>query len=400
MTVYGAVKIGRITLTEPPEADEVAGQDGRVITLQSQDVSEKLGSQTLARARAEGLLAYEGMVVPCTWDAQPHRNGWYRVTSPRALEFTWHDHTDARWEVDLERVGRDAEVEVESRLTGGNRAHIAAATAELWHAPAVGANTYYVGSSTPGYVDRVSADGTVRVYRSIPAATHPRWAVTAATALLGAATITVNSVVPTGLTCDDTPTSWLLSNGLIRIAPLASGQTFTVTTYSGSAWGTAKTWIVRRNGATLTGAAHVTITRNDPSTAAIRLTWDHAPGRSTMDLLLKRGARHFEMVLRSHSVLEWQVDDGSSGNGDYTTLTSGGYSTAVNADADGNKWAIGTPVARSSTPYLGLYSVVPVFPAFVGVVKGGASAVAGDTAAHINAQYLGTPTEVERVVRR
>lgn len=398
MTVYGALRIGRVTITESPEVEEQAADDGRTVTLAGQEASEKL-TQAAARVRAEQLLAYRGVVVPCAWELQSHRDGWYRVTDVRAAEFTWHDHTDIRWGVSLERIGRDAEIEIESRLTGSSRAHIAAATAELWHAAPVGAGTYYVGSSTPGYVDRSSADGTVRVYRSIPANTHPRWAVPASSALAGASSVTVNGSTMAGLTCDDTPTSWLLSNGLIRVAPLTAG-TITITAYTGSAWGTGKTWKIWRNGAALTAAAHVTILRNDPCTVVIRLTWDHAPGRSTLDLTLKRGARHVEMLLQSHAVTSWQVDDTIAGNGNATALASAGYVESVNADANGNKWLVGTPVAVSNTALCGIYSTVAVFPAFVGVVKGGASAVSGDTAAHVNAQYLGTPIEAERPVRR
>ena len=46
-----------------------------------------------------------------------------------------------------------------------------------------------------GYVDRTGSGGTVRVYRSIPAATHPRWAVPASTAYTGAVQVTVDGRV-------------------------------------------------------------------------------------------------------------------------------------------------------------------------------------------------------------
>ena len=404
MTVYGPLTIGRLTLTEDWQITEKAGTGGRTVSLAGQEASVALAdSQAATRERAEGILAYQGSVVPCVFTHQAHRNGWYRVNSPQVDEQTWNEHTLTRWRVDLERVGADSEVEVESRLIGGNRTHASAATAELWHAPAVGANGYYVGTSTPGYVDRVGEGGTVRVFRALPAATNPRWAVPAASALGGAVSVTVNGILRMGLTCADTPASWVLSNGLVKVEPRTSAGTLRVTSYLASAWGTAKVFDIKRGTTSLGAATHVTVLRNDPCESVIRLVWDHAPGRTTVDLSLKRGSRFVALHAQQYEATNaLRVDDNAGGGTVTDQLTAAGYIASTTSDGDGNRWVLGTPVASAAAGTFGFAASVAArsLPAYVGVVRGGASPAAGDTAAQVNAQYLGTPAEAERVIQR
>ena len=158
MTVFGDITLGRLTLTEGPIVAEKGG--GRSLSLAGMEAVPPLASQAAVRARAEGLLAYVGACVPVSFTHQSHRDGWYRIDSASADETTWHDFTAVRWKLELDRLGLPAEVEVESRLIGGNRQHVSAATAELWHAAPVGADSYYVGTAAPGCTPwRSSASG-------------------------------------------------------------------------------------------------------------------------------------------------------------------------------------------------------------------------------------------------
>lgn len=404
MTVWGPLRVGRVTVTEHWQATEkTTNQGGRGLTLAGQEAAVVAGTQTAARDRAEGLLAMLDTVQPVAFTHQSHRDGWYRVTSAQADETTWHDHTDVRWRLDLDRVGTDSEVEVESRLTGGNRAHASAAVAELWHAPAVGHSAYYVGASTPGYVDRVGADGTIRVYRSVPAATHPRWAVPVAAALAGAVSVTVDGTVLAGTTCRNTPTSWSLSNGLLRVEPRTSAGTLRVTSYLTAAWGTPKVYDLKRGATSLGAAQHVTVLRNDPCEAVIRLTWNHAPGRTVADLTLTRGARHVGIYAQQYAApTALRIDDTLGAGTVNNQLTAAGYIALTTSDADGNGWVIGSAQASTAAGTFGLAATVAAtgLAGYIGCVRANASAVAGDTAAQVNAQWLGTPAQAERVIAR
>jgi hypothetical protein len=372
--------------------------------MRGQETSEVAGgSQATSRDRVEGLLAYLDAVVPVTFTTMAHLNGWYRVTDVRVDESTWGTHTDTRWELSLDRVGAESETEVESRLTGGARTHASSAVPELWHAPAVGHDSYYVGTATPGFVDRVGADGTVRVYRSVPSSTSPRWACTVGEYLVGAATVTVSGVVRAGVTCPDTPASWTVSNGIIKVEPRTSTGTLLVTSYLTSGWGTAKAFDIKRGTTSLGAASHVTILRNDPCEVVVRLTWDHAPGKTMADVTLKRGARHVGLYVQQYAVASsLRVDDNAGGGTVSDQLTAAGYIASATSDSDGNRWVIGTTLAAGAAGTFGLSATTPAaaLPAYIGCIRGGASPASGDAAADVNAQYLGTPTEAERLITR
>lgn len=401
---YGPLKVGRVTLTGPWEIPSKSG-DARTLTLAGQEAVSTFSAPTQAqlRAKAEGLLAQAGRVVPVVFTGFGNLDGWYRVGSPSAEESTWYDITIIEWSLDLTLVGRDGDVEVESRLVGGNRIHATGAAAELWHAPPVGADSYLAGSGSPGYVDRTSADGTVRVFRAIPASTNPRWGVAGSGYLAGAAQVTVNGDLMTGLSTVDTPTSWQASNGLIRVEPRTSAGTLRVTSYLTSGWGTPKVFDVKRNGVSLGAAKHVTVIRNDPAEVVLRLTWDHAPARSTLDVAVKRGARHASLAAQQSNVAgAWRIDDNAGGGTVTDQLSAAGYIASTSDDADGNRWLLGTVVAATAAGTFGFVAsaAAAALAGFVGVVRSGASAVAGDTAAQVNAQFLGTPSETERVIAR
>lgn len=401
---YGALTVGRVTLTEPFEVSAKTG-DARTLTLSGVEADETFHHPTQAqlRAKAEALLAYAKSVVPVTFAGFPLLDGFYRVGAPGADETTWYDQTFVEWALDLTLVGRQSEVEFESRLVGGNRTHVSAAVAELWHAPPVGADAYMLGSTSPGFVSRVGETGTVKVFRALTAATHPRWGVSPAGYLSGAASVTVNGSLLTGRTCEDTPASWVLSNGLVRVEPRTTAGVFRVSSYLSSAWGAAKVFDVKRNGVSLGAAQHVTVLRNDPCECVIRLTWDHAPGRSTVDVSVKRGARHAALTCQQSNVAgAWRIDDNGVTGSVTDQLAAAGYIASAANDGDGNRWLIGTTVACTAAGTFGLVASSPaqVLPGFIGVVRGGASPAAGDAAADVNAQYLGTPAESERVIAR
>lgn len=397
------MRVGRVTLLERPAAEESADRDGRTVRMLAKEWGRVLGN-SVPRTRGAGLLGHAGQVVPVAWTLQPHRDGWYRVDGPSAIEVTQDDGWSAvKWEADLALVGLDADVEVESRLTGGDRTHASSATAELWHAPAVGADSYYVATSTPGHVDRVGADGTVRVYRSLPAGVHPRWSVPAATALDGAVSVTVAGVLQTGQTGPDTADDWQLSNGLLRVEPRTASGTIRVTSYLASAWGTAKVFDIKRGATSLGAAQHVTILRNEPCECVIRLTWAHSPGRTVADLTLARGARHVGVYVQQYAAPSaLRIDDNGGGGVVSDQLAASGYIERQSADADGNFWVIGSAVAATAAGTFGLAANVAALglPAYIGVVRGGASAAAGDGAAQVNAQWLGQPAQAERIVHR
>ena len=240
-------------------------------------------------------------------------------------------------------------------------------------------------------------------YRALVAGGNPRWGSSVAGYLAGAASVTVDSALLTGLTSADTPGSWHLSNGILRVGARGSAGTLTLTSYLTSSWGTPKVFDLKRNGVSLGAAQTVTVLRNDPSECVVRLTWDHAPARSTVDLSLKRGARHVAVTCQQSNVAgAWRVDDNGAGGTVTDQLTAAGYIATTSNDADGDRWVMGTGVACAAAGTFGFVASTPAqaLAAYIGCVRGGASPAAGDAAADINAQWLGTPAETEKVIQR
>ena len=401
---YGPLTVGRLVLTEPWEVT-VKASDGKTLALAGQEAVTTVASPTQVqlRDRATALVDYEGRVVPVTFAGFPHLDGYYRVGTPGYTESTWYDQTVIEWDCDLTLIGGPGSVEFESRMVGGNRPHVSAAVAELWHAPPAGARAYMVGSASPGYVDRAGETGTVRVYRGLPAGGNPRWGSTLAGYLAGAVSVTVNSTVLTGVRAPDTPGSWHLSNGVLRVAAREATGTLRVTSYLTSGWGTSKVFDIKRNGVSLGAAQSVTVLRNDPEECVVRLTWDHAPARSTLDVALKRGARHVALCASQSNVSGvWRIDDNGGGGTVDDQLAAAGYIASAADDGDGNRWVIGTGVACAAAGVFGLAATTPAqtLAGYVGCVRGGASPAAGDAAAEVNAQWMGTPAESERVIQR
>jgi hypothetical protein len=89
-------------------------------------------------------------------------------------------------------------------------------------------------------------------------------------------------------------------------------------------------------------------------------------------------------------------------SGEAGTNAVAGYVTATGNDGAGNRYVIGsasTFTADTTNGGISASSVVGL-DAFVGVQAGGASALAGDTAADLFSCYIAAPAETVQAVRR
>jgi hypothetical protein len=250
------------------------------------------------------------------------------------------------WKVSLDRIGSDAETDLQSRLTGAVRLNDFALTGERWHAPPIGHYGYYTGATNATTMTRTGADGTITVYRGVPANVSPRWGCVPTAYLAGRvrATTTGGQEVY-GVDVPLAATGWSLTNGLINVT---SGGTATldVQTYSGGAY-RSKLWNVSVAGSasSITTWDGATLLRNDPEMIVLRLTKGLNPGRATLDLTLRRGSRTVEGYLQvgtANTLCAYRSTAEAA-----TNNTS--YLVAVSDDADGNAYACGS--ARTFTAH-------------------------------------------------
>lgn len=397
---WGDLTIGRIPLRETFVATE-AGGDDRSLDLEGQESFPPL-TRAQVIARHDGINALiPGQVLPVTFTDKSERNGYYAVkTSSATYTEQRTELVTSDWKVSLDRVGSDAETDLQSRLTGAVRLNDFALTGERWHAPPIGHYGYYTGTTNATTMTRATADGTMTVYRGVPANVSPRWGCPPTSYLTGRVKVTTTGGQEVyGVDVPLAATGWALSNGLVNVTPSASA-TFDVQAYTGGAYHS-KLWnvSVAGSGSSVTSWDGATLLRNDPEMAILRLTKGLNPGRATLDLTLRRGSRFIEGYLQTGTAATLAAYRSTLETN--TSFAASGYVTATADDSDGNRFAVGS--ARTFTAHTNggvTKSAATAMDFWIGVAAGGGSAVSGDTATDLRNQYAACMPEAIYGVRR
>lgn len=393
---WGTITLGRISLRETVTVSETGGDD-RKLSVQGQESTPPLTRTALVAAHDNLLGTQSDVVLPVTWTDKPERNGYYNVTSVSSDLTDWQGEVvTSSWKLDLTRIGLDNETDLQSRLTGAIRANDYGLTGERWHAPPIGHYGYYTGTTQPSTMTRASADGTITVYRSVPAGTSPRWGCPPTSYGNARVRVLSDGTERVGVNTTMSASSWELSNALVRVRP--SGSSLEVAAYDGSAWET-KNWNITVASSAVPSWDAVTVLRNDHETGVVRLTKSRTPGRATLDLTLRRGARFVEGYLQADT--SGTISAALATLENTTNVASAGYVVATSNDAAGNKYTAGSAhnftahasggVSKASTVTLDFY---------LGAVVNGSSAVSGDAATDLRNQYIAALPERVYGVKR
>lgn len=392
---WGTFTIGRLSLRETVTTNETGGA-ARKVSVSGQEASPPL-TRAQVLARHDGLLALpEEQVQPCTWTDKPERDGYYLVSSVSAeLEDRQGEVVTTGWKLDLERIGTPNAADLQSRLSGTVRANDHALTGERWHAPPPAAYAYYAGSSTPSAGTRTTADGyAITVYRGISAGVSPRWGCPPASYGVGRARVLSDSVETTGSDVLVSASGWELQNGLVRVR-LVSGS-LEIASYDGTTWDT-KAWTVGANSTTITTWDSATVLRNDFECCVLRLTKSRTPGRTTLDLTLRRGSRTVEGYIQNDVSTTLAVYL----TGSEATTSGTGYVVATSTDGSGNKYTAGSAKTFSTHANGGVSkAAVTVLDWYAGAVINSASPTAVDAATVLRDHYIGALPESVSGVRR
>jgi hypothetical protein len=415
---YGSVLVGRVVLREATElATESWSGSDRVLAITGQESNPPQTPVELAQLQ-DDLLSLPGRFVPVIFTNKADRNGYYWVQDAAADLTNWGDNDviTCRWKVTLARAGSDSDLDVESRMSGSaTRNNSFGATGTRWHSPPIGHYSYYAGGGVvPSIVTRTGSDGAQAVYLGLTPTVNPRWGCAVADYPKGRVRfLDSDSTERSGITLSLGPTGWALHNGLCRVtlagAAGVSGSNGTigasgvgvlnVAAWDGGAWA-GKDWDLLRDAASLGAPLGCTLLRNDYEAVLVRLMWQNnpGPGRTDLDILLRRGARFAELWMQSSTSATCRIARATVEVG---TSTSG-YVTATSNDADGNKYFLaGAGSFTADTGNGGASRSSSTGGDFaVGAVLGGSSAVTGDVAADLYKQYLGAPSERVQGVRR
>jgi hypothetical protein len=400
---WGDITLGRIPLRETFTATESGGGD-RSLDLEGQESYPPL-TRAQVIARHDGINSLiAGQAIPVTFTDKPERNGYYTVKTA-ASTYTEHlnETVTADWKVSLDRIGSDAETDLQSRLTGAVRLNDFSLTGERWHAPPIGHYGYYTGTTNPTTMTRTGADGAITVYRGVQANTSPRWGCLPTNYLAGRVRVTTTgSQEVYGVDVPLASTGWSLANGLVNVTWSSSaGGQLDVQSYTGGAY-RSKLWTIFSASSTqISTWDGATLLRNDPEMAILRLTKGLSPGRLTLDLTLRRGSRFVEGYMQRNTAPDELKVRLNTAETNVTALASAGYVTATNNDSDGNRFVAGS--ARTFTGHAN--GGVERFAAtsmdfFLGVAAGGGSAVSGDAATDLRNMYIACMPEAVYGVRR
>lgn len=391
----GDLTIGRYVVRE---TWEVAETGAGVLQVSGREVMPPLTRPEVVY-RYESALGSQGLMVPVIWEDKPERSGYYTVTSTSGdmLDRAAEGVVIADWKMTLIRHGSDTDVDLESRLTGAVRANDFSLAGERWQAPPPGHYAYYTGSTIPSTMTRTGADGTMTVYRGVPANVSPRWGCAVEDYLDGRVRILSIGYERVGVGQAVAADDWELNNGFVRIRPLLSGGTLEIAAFTSGAW-RPKAWWVEVGTTQIARWEAATILRNDPEMCVIRLTEHRATvGRAVLDLSLRRGSRFVEGYLQRGDSGTLHVYLASAEM--MTDSTS--YVVKTTNDGDGNRAIAGS--ARNFDPHAngGITKTSTTWLDFwAGVVAGGGSAVSGDQATNLRDQYIAAMPESTVAVRR
>lgn len=391
---WGTVTVGGIAFRETVVADG----DPTHIKIGGQETYPAV-SRSAVEATHHNIRALAGLVVPVVFTDKTELSGFYLVSDAQS-RFERRQQgafEKSDWSLALQSLGSGRDVEVESRVPTIARATTVASppAAVFWHAPAGGVASYWTGATVPSQLTRTSADGGLPVFLGIPVGVSPRWTCPAESYQQGAARVLFDGIRRLGVLTP--PLSvWEVNNGLVRVAPGSSGAV-TVSCWAGGAWVSPKDYQFTVNSVALTSQPEFTVLRNTVEEVAVRLTYPSLPGRVTVDLSLRRGARFVTGVMKRHSAATLGVTRAAA---EAATAQTGGLK-ATAADADGNRFVMGSAAAVTTTTGTASVSVaaVLVLDFFVGH-EVSATPPAGDAFADLWQQYRGSSGEIARVVVR
>lgn len=394
------LQLGRMVLREDRTVAEQGSTSDRGMTITGQESIPRLLSAAVERQR-EDFLALAGQFVPVVFTVKGYLSGFYTVDDVTGTVEDWEDGLKVfRWSVNLTRAGTESDLDIESRLGGAlTRVNDFAVVGVRTHAPAIVHGGYWTDGSVTTAVSRTGEDGLLKLYTGLAATMSPRWATTPVGYLTGRVRFTDELGRERAGDAAKLPTAgWTISNGLVRVRPLASGGVLEVAAYTGGAWRT-KAWDITFNATTLGVFDQCALITNELGLVTIRLMKYMANGRLYVDVTLRRGHRFAEVYVQSEFGGALKIVRATNEAG---TNGLAGTVVATANDADGNKYIVGSARTFTADVVAGGISkaAAATLDVFVGVVAGGTGAVTGDVAADLQKQYVGLPSELVQGVRR
>lgn len=365
-------------------------------------ISPSVMSNSRVEDRFHDLKGLDGQLMPVTFEDKAFLSGYYTVAAADISHWSYPGLVGGKqvagWaKLTLGREGHESQVDLESRLSGAQtRVNGYSIVGERWHCPPPGHLAYYCSTGSPSTLSLTGADGVLTMYRGLTVGVSPRWSCPLAGWGVGRARLLDgNGNERTGVRVPLPATGWEVNNSLVRLRVDSGG--LKVASHDGTAYEEKTYNIAIAVVGTLGAPSATTIIRNDPAAVTVRCLWSSSPGRTVVDLTVRRGSRLVEGYIQtSPSASTIAVSQAAS----EATTSATGYIVATGNDGAGNRYMIGS--AGAFTPNTGARSITKSSSTFMDFVVGatiGAGAT-GDAAVDWMKRYIGTPEEKVRAVRR
>lgn len=400
-TRWGTLRVGRTFASETyslsHQVNATTGEQS--VSITGTETAPRLTEAQLI-AIEEDFIAAKDQSLPVYFSSKTEHTGYYLVKDAGVVVTRYPEASQIVWNLSLQRIGTENAVDQESRVSPLVRTNNFALTGERWLAPSIGHYAFYTGSTSPsGTVSRTSSDGAITVYRGVPAGINPQWGCSPENYVLGRSRVLIGGVERSGVRFRIPPASndWMMHNGLLSVEYNASA-TLRISTWDTGAW-VPKDWNVSVGGGAITAWESMVVLRNDMEMTVLRFIDSRSPGRTIMDLTLRRGSRFVEVYVQTSSAAT--IDAHLVVNETTTNNDSTGYVVATSNDASGNKMVAGSARTFTGSTTGGVsLAATRTFGFFLGIVQDGSSAVSGDSAVNLRDQYIGAMAETVAAVRR
>lgn len=263
------------------------------------------------------------VVTPCTLGHLPIETGYYRVVGAE-ISLVPLKYDRAEVDVTLARVQGFAAPLFESVVLGGKRANLLASTTaspQAWQALPSSVQGYENGQITPTVETLPSSGGDIKVFTDTLNQlfdARVEFYLPPADWYVGAATLLIDDRVQVGAQVPNRPTGWALTNGIIEMGGVPGQGRLRMRRWDGAAWQLVGYWEFGQ----YAGGAQpkltnpplaITVLRNDPACATIRLAYDaasvvtNARFAVNVDLSLRRGSRMVEVYLSTRGAYRWLI---------------------------------------------------------------------------------------------
>tara|TARA_B000000557_G_scaffold50228_1_gene38551 strand:- start:3502 stop:4737 length:1236 start_codon:yes stop_codon:yes gene_type:complete len=406
------ITIGRLTFTSPATLSDNRSGSDHTLSINGTFVPNTVDE--IKYLRDELLACANGYyTVPFTWEGDSSMSGYVKVNGA-GVETSRVTVGGYEYSIDMLWLGNMGELEFESQFSGGiieNDHSITSSTTQFYAGPV---DSYaHSHSNTPSNFERVGANGTTIVrYASDIRSYNAKYLVDPADFYKNACEVFTDGVDDVSrLRCglespNHSAASTILQNGLVKMTfdNTTTQSRFNIFCYDTDGYKSNETFAISR-GVSETewqGWRSVQILKNEPECATVRLTsyYDatNKDQRLTLDVTLKRGARHFSIVATQWSSAQFNIKPTSTVG--YTDNTS--YATETNNDSEGNRIVLGSPQnfdVDTTNGGINSTSSTATLKAFIGYEFGGTNATSIDTADKIRDQYLDNVYEVVRLVK-